>query len=126
MIVLYSDTTPELELQASEQELYELSKALGGAPTVIKCETEGVTDDIYPKVLRSISVNALADQIVDIQVTEDESLQISGEPARLSILAENVKNFAGDRPKGEHIHIDYYDDHPYLASTSIPIVIMHL
>lgn len=126
MILLYSDTTRELELRASGQELYQLSKALEGDGTTMECETAGVTVSPYSKLLRHISVAVAHDQDVEIRIAEDEDLQISGGRPKLSIFAEAVYTFAKEWGEGEHLHIEYYDNHPYLAPTSLPLVMTHL
>lgn len=126
MIVLYSDNARELELKASEQELYELSKALEEGGAVIKCETEGVAISPYSKLLSRILVDLAPEQDVEIHEPHDESLRITGGQPKFSTFAKVVNMFAKEWAAGGHLHVDYYDNHPYLSPDSVPLVMTHL
>ncbi len=62
------------------------------------------------------------DSLVQIGCSSD-SLSIEGAREKLEVLAENIEYVASSAADSNHIHIEYYQDHPYLAAESMPLVI---
>ncbi len=107
----------DLELQGTPDALRELASCLRSAGSLETC----------------IDANAIgegAPQRVCVRVTKGmvriyrlaAVLCIGGSPERLEILAGNVDTIASSGP-GNHIHVEHYEGHPYLGSTSEPLVI---
>jgi len=59
---------------------------------------------------------------------EGNTLVIRGSVDKLKILAENIEWFASSEKSnpsgGDHLHIEHYPDHFYLAPSSIPMVLV--
>lgn len=90
----------------------------------IKTDTEG-SPAPYDKFLKSIIIKTVPGQRLTFSATEDGDLLIAGESTGLEILAGNLKWFAdGERGTGDHMHVEYFPDHFYLAEDSIPMVFM--
>ncbi|MEH2175680.1 Imm32 family immunity protein [Nostoc sp.] len=49
-------------------------------------------------------------------------LKVEGEASKLAVLAECF-NFSDGSRRGSHSHVEYYEDHEWIASDSIPCVI---
>jgi hypothetical protein len=41
----------------------------------------------------------------------------------LALLAENVEGFASEADRSEHLHVDYFPGHDYLAQESDSLVV---
>ena len=53
----------------------------------------------------------------------DRALRVEGAKENLGILADNVSYAASAGCDGSHIHIEHYDEHPYLDAQSLPLII---
>jgi hypothetical protein len=53
------------------------------------------------------------------------ALLVSGGDSLLKVLAEDIDGLLSG-PASEHLHIDYYPDHYYLAEGSEPILITRI
>lgn len=126
MLVLYSGDTRELEIRATETDLVELSAKLLKDGSVIECERNSTDIAPYPYLLSVIVIEIIPDDSVKLRVIKNNELMISGDSRKLSILSETIANFAKDWVAGEHIHLEYFEDHPYLAEDSIQAVLTHL
>jgi hypothetical protein len=126
MIIRYSDKSRELELQATKQELDELSTKLTEDGAVIECGSSDIAVSPYTRFLSSILVKAVPAHKAELQVSEGETLVISGDQQKLSILAKSISSIGREFLKGEHAHIEYYEGDSCLSPSSIPLVIVHL
>jgi hypothetical protein len=50
-------------------------------------------------------------------------LSIVGDKSHLRTFSENVRWLAHDGAAGEHLHIDYFPTHLWLAESSAPLVL---
>jgi hypothetical protein len=79
----------------------------------------------YDKFLKSIVIKTVPGQRLAFTVTEDGDLLVAGEYTGLEAIAGNLKWFVEkERRQGDHLHVEYYPDHFFLAENSIPIVFM--
>jgi hypothetical protein len=56
----------------------------------------------------------------------NHNLHVSGSQKNMLILANNIKwliDSIRDGKNSNHIHIDYYEDHPFLSSSSLSLII---
>jgi hypothetical protein len=55
---------------------------------------------------------------------EGDALIVSGAWDKMKLLADNVSLLIEDSERGvDHCHLEYYEDHPWLDATTLPIVI---
>jgi hypothetical protein len=52
-----------------------------------------------------------------------ESLDIQGGPEAFSLLADNIEGFASEADQDDHLHVDYFPEHDYLAEGSGSVVV---
>ena len=60
--------------------------------------------------------------LLALTVEDEALLHIDGAPAHLEILAGWFL-FNHQSPPKTHAHFEYYDEHPFIASHSVPLVI---
>jgi hypothetical protein len=126
MIIRYADQAREVEIAATEQELLELSEKLKEGNLQVESNAKGYDVHPYSRFLSEIQVRIIPGHLVEFQVIQQEKLFIQGDYQKISILAEEILEFAKDCNQGEHIHIEYFDSHFYLSPNSVPVVIVHL
>ena len=80
----------------------------------------------YPEVLDAVRVATAPGKVV-IGV-DGRVLTFKGALEHLAVLARNVRNMADspDLDPKSHMHIEYYEDHYYLAESEISVVLMIL
>jgi hypothetical protein len=73
-------------------------------------------------LLAGLTVTASEHSLVQIGI-EDDMVRVVGGQTGLETLAENIRIFAGDAGSpDDHLHIDYYPGHFFLAEDSEPLV----
>lgn len=72
------------------------------------------------------SIRVSSDGHSGLEVVRDAAgVAIVGDLAARALLAENISKLAAAQPGlGGHLHIDYFPDHPYVRSTSAPVIVM--
>lgn len=124
--------SPRLLRAASELEL-SLSAAsarrLGAALRLSEAEvgTAAVADATpYDRPLAAIRVRRRESGKVTMCIDEENSaLVIEGEEQYLAVLAENIEGFFSvDSEVGDHLHIEYFDGHCYLAPSGLSLVVV--
>jgi hypothetical protein len=119
----------ELELAGRLQDIAWLAEQLGQVTEVLAVDLRDITPAAiapYDGGLRHLSLRPAPGSDVVIRSSGDE-LSISGDPSKLRILADNLASFAGtSHSVGQHLHIEHYPDHFYLASESQPLVVVAL
>ena len=77
--------------------------------------------DSYPygNLAECLEIDNLPGSLVNFRISSDKIL-VQGDLQKLSVIADNIIGLA---EYGQHIHIDYWEDHLYLSEYSIPIVI---
>ena len=50
-------------------------------------------------------------------------LSIEGTKEKMAILADNIEYVASSASDNTHIHIEYYEDHPYVDAGWIPLTV---
>ncbi len=126
MIIRYADQTHEVEIAGTEQEFLELSEKLKQGDSKMENNAEGQDVRPYSRFLSEIQVRVIPSHSLEFQVVQQKKLFIQGDYQKLSILAQEIMEFAKDCNQGKHIHIEYFDSHFYLSPNSVPVVIAHL
>jgi hypothetical protein len=123
MTVRYSNEPNELDIEATATDFQELSTKLMEDGSTMGCESV-LTPEPYSQLLESVVVKFSPGQNVELRVIKS-SLVISGDSQKLAVLSENMANFGKEWLAGEHIHLEYYEGHPFLSKASIPTVLTH-
>lgn len=85
--------------------------------------TPKATPPLYVGVARVIDVRSDGQPGLEI-VRNGEGVDIIGDPASRASLAENLTRLtAAPAMVGNHLHIEYYPDHPYIRATSAPVIV---
>lgn len=123
MIVLVTADGREGTLQGDASEYRSLADALrSGAGTISLSGQVDATP--YDSELTTIEIATRP--AVGVTITPDPEkrvLYISGDAGKLAILADIVSDSAALEATGGHVHIEHYEDHPYLAASSMPLVL---
>jgi len=118
-------TANELELALSAETAHLLGSALRQPSADLATLVEGPPAP-YAVWLPRILVRQHESGRVTLSIDEAKSaLVLEGERQYLDILAENIEGFIDDGPNpGDHLHIEYYDDHFYLAPSQISLTVV--
>ncbi|MFK4598258.1 Imm32 family immunity protein [Streptomyces pristinaespiralis] len=120
--VLREDSTRETELSGTRSELLALGQWLRSGQGEMSAATVA-NPYPYGRSLPRIGLRR-ADGKVRIAPSGDgESLEIQGGAQALALLADNVEGFALEADQDDHLHVDYFPDHDYLADGSDSLVI---
>ncbi|GLW19786.1 hypothetical protein Stsp01_65290 [Streptomyces sp. NBRC 13847] len=122
MKVLRNDSTEELELSGSRSELLALSQTLrnGDGESLL---TEVSDPFPYSRSLSRIEVRQTSGKVSISPSRDGDSLSVEGRLDSLCLLAENIEGFAFDAAQGDHLHVDYFPEHDYLARGSGSLVV---
>jgi len=117
-------TANELELALSADAAHQLGSALRQPNADLAALVEGPAAP-YAEWLSRIIVRQQESGRVTLSIDEAASaLALEGESQYLDILAQNIEGFIDDEPSpGDHLHIEYYDDHFYLAPSQISLTV---
>ena len=118
-------TANELELALSAEAARLVAFALRQPNADLAALVEG-SPAPYAAWLSHIVVRQQVSGRVTLSIDEPTSaLVLEGECQYLNVLAENIEGFISDDPDpGDHLHIEYYDDHFYLAPSQISLTVV--
>ena len=108
------------ELEATRQQILQLSEPNGPDTLRIEAQTDGDPSP-YSQWLSELVV-ARGSGPVRAEVLEHTTLEILGAPDLLATFA-SFWQFAPDAPQGAHFHHEYLDDSTTVAPDSLPLVI---
>lgn len=120
--VLRGDFTGELELSGTPSDLLTMSRKLRSGEGVALLAK--VSDPFpYSRSLSRIEVRRASGKIRISSSGDSESLSVEGEIESLALLADNIEGFALGAIQGDHLHVDYFPEHDYLAEGSGSLVV---
>ncbi|WP_328917515.1 MULTISPECIES: Imm32 family immunity protein [unclassified Streptomyces] len=120
--VLRGDSTGELELSGTRFELLALGRKLrsGEGEAIL----EKVPDPFpYSRSLLRIEIHQASGNIRISSSADGDSLNVEGRLESISLLAENIEGFALEADRCDHLHVDYFPEHDYLAEGSGSLVL---
>ncbi|MFJ9379408.1 hypothetical protein [Streptomyces sp. NPDC101455] len=122
MKVLRDDSTGELELSGSRSELLALGRKLrSGDGEILLAKASDPFP--YSGSLLRIGVRQASGKVRISSSGDSGSLDVEGRLESLSLLAENIEGFALEADQGDHLHVDYFPEHDYLAGGSGSLVV---
>ncbi|MFE7455794.1 hypothetical protein [Streptomyces sp. NPDC057554] len=120
--VLRNDSTGELELSGTRSELLALGQKLrSGRGEIILAKFSNPFP--YTRSLLRIEFQQATGKIRISSSEDGEALEVEGGPESLSLLAENIEGFALEADQDDHLHVDYFPEHDYLAEGSGSLVV---
>ncbi|MEV0951837.1 hypothetical protein [Promicromonospora sp. NPDC050249] len=120
--VLRGDSTGELELSGTCVELLTLGRKLRSGRGVILLDKVSRPFP-YTRSLLRIVIQQASGKIRVSSSGDGESLEVVGRLESLSLLAENIEGFALEADQGDHLHVDHFPEHDYLAEGSGSLVV---
>jgi hypothetical protein len=118
-----SDVTGEMELRGSRAQLEALAVRLrgGGSGSV---PLERVADPSpYDRSLSRVVIHEGTGRVDVSLMSDGQSLLIRGGGEFLEVLAANIEVFAQQAGRGEHLPVEYFPDHYYLAEEAQSLVV---
>ncbi|MFG2594561.1 hypothetical protein [Streptomyces sp. NPDC048462] len=120
--VLRGDSTGEMELSGPRSDLVALARELRSGQGEIRLEMVS-NPSPYSRSLLRIKYRQASGKIKISSSGDSESLEIQGGLEPISLLAENIESFALEADQDDHLHVDYFPEHDYLASGSESLVV---
>ncbi|MEV6969027.1 hypothetical protein AB0M47_28315 [Hamadaea sp. NPDC051192] len=119
MRIVYAESTGEIELSGSAEDLSRLAQRLRGEqePITLDRRTDPAPSD---RALSTVTIT-LTGQAVRVSV-EGDTLRLDGGAESLELLADNVQGVADAGDSDYHLHIEH-PGHEYVAPTSLPLVV---
>lgn len=77
----------------------------------------------YSRSLLRIKVRQASGKVRISSSGGGASLDVEGRPESLSLVAENIEGFALEADQSDHLHVDYFPEHDYLAGGSGSLVV---
>lgn len=114
--LLHGDSTGELELTGTRSELLALGRKLrsgSGRGEIRLIKVSGPFP--YTRCLLRIQFRQGSWKIGMSVSGDGEALEIEGGPESLSLLANKIERSALGEGQDDHLHVDYFPDHDYLA-----------
>jgi hypothetical protein len=119
MIFRYSLIFQEIAISATQIELVDLAQFFSKGAGSIAVE-QNVSPYPYERIASCLEIESIPTNLVCIGVCFNKII-VQGDLQKLSVISENIFNLA-DGGSG-HMHIEYFEDHPYLCEKSTPLVI---
>ena len=118
-----------LELEGDVVGLLDLSHALTCDRQTRAIQLSTIQPPPYDRCLTAILITKISDDAACLNISRIASeMHITGPGRKLAVLAKNIKFLISQTVEPtstiqEHIHIEWYQDHPLLSPTSIPLTI---
>ncbi|MDX3667605.1 Imm32 family immunity protein [Streptomyces europaeiscabiei] len=123
LVVRCSAEPGEVEVSGSVNSLGEWANALTRDDVEIST-SPGDDPSPYPRCLTGIRVRSTAPGLVKMSVDVDrQALTFTGSGESMKVLAENILGLCREGVPGDHLHIEYFPDHFYLAESRISLVV---
>ncbi|MEV4489451.1 hypothetical protein AB0K04_04960 [Micromonospora coxensis] len=119
MEILFDPVTGAVDLSASAVGYRLLADVLTAGRG--RCPARSSTPGHGEVPLASVEVSTAPGPAVMVEV-DGGRLRVSGDRAKLAVLAEDIRNMA-DAEDGGHLHIEYHPGHGYLAEGSAPLIV---
>jgi len=115
---------PEVELSGTAVEWLALALAVRHDGVVIPCES-GSDPQPYARFGHQMVVAHVPGQKVRFTIAND-GIEIAGDPAHLETLSQVMSGFTDSLPHSYHVHVEYQGDNHYVASGSVPAILLYL
>ncbi len=114
----------EIELSGTAAEWLALAHAVRHNGTVIPCESD-FNPQPYARIGHQITIIHIPEQKVRFRACEG-GVEIEGDPAYLESLSRVMSALSCSLSAGYHVHVEYQGGDHFVASGSVPAILMHL
>lgn len=121
MIFRYSLNPQEISISGTKIELMNLSRLFLQGDNLIKGE-KNADPHPYKELSEYLEIRNLEKSLVSFKVLSGKILA-QGDLQKLLIVSENILDLLEHSTYENHIHMEYFEDHPYLSEESIPVII---
>lgn len=119
---LREDSSGEIELSGTRSELLRLVRDLRtGQGEIHLSKVENPFP--YDSSLSRIEFRKSSGKVKVSSLSEGETLELQGGLESLGLLADNIEGFALEAAEDDHLHVDYFPEHDYLAEGSGSLVV---
>jgi hypothetical protein len=117
----YSSDSQEIDVSGTNIELMNLAEYFSKGEGIIDGQKQG---DPYPysAFVGCLEVKKVKDSLVSFRILPGQII-VKGDLQKLSIISENILTLASDGGYANHLHIEHFEDHPYLSEESIPVIV---
>ncbi len=123
MIIRYTQSThKEISILGNHQDLQQMSRLFSTSQGYIICNADS-NPAPYEQYAMGLIIKRIENKLVEFSITENIEILVEGNRNMLSMIAENIVDFSQNAITESHMHIDYFEDHPYLDKKSIPVII---
>jgi hypothetical protein len=123
MLAARAVETGELKLSAERRELLALAGAAEAGSGYFSLAADADVTP-YDVALSDLEIRPVDRPTVRVAVGEaGKRLVITGDSSSLGVFAQNLRGLAETPITGDHLHIEYYPEHFYLDSESLPLVV---
>ncbi|MFC5185043.1 hypothetical protein ACFPM5_26990 [Actinomadura harenae] len=120
--VLREDSTGEMELSGTRSELLALAREFRRGRGEVRIPK--VSDPApYGRSLSRIDFRQASGKVGISSSGDGEVMEVQGGLDSLALLADNIEGFALEADQGDHLHVDHFPEHDYLAEGSDPLVV---
>ena len=110
----------EIEIAGGYEELQDIATVLRAGRGMIAC---GAAGDPSPYAAFFTSIEVVADESDRVRIAADgTTVRILGAAEPLAGLSDVFDDLA-DEALGDHVHVEWYPEHPMIAKGSIPTVL---
>jgi hypothetical protein len=121
--VRLSPATGEIDVAMDSESARELVEALRAGRGTLRGDTTGNAAPFEGFLGRIVVRSGEPGKVRLAPDSPAGALIISGDRSRLNILADNVEALSRTSSSaGDHLHVEYFPDHFYLAENSAPVV----
>jgi hypothetical protein len=115
---------PEIELSGTGVEWSALAQAVRHDGLVVPCESDADPRP-YARFGDQIVVAHTPNRKVRFAISE-VGVEITGDPVHLETLSRVMSTLSGPLPPGYHVHVDYQGDDHFVASDSVPVILLYV
>lgn len=120
--VLREDSTGEMELSGTRSELLALGRGLRSGQGEFRIPKDS-NPFPYDRSLSRIEFRQASGKVRISSSGDGETLEVQGRLESLALLADNIEGFALEADQDDHLHVDYFPEHDYLAEGSESLVV---
>lgn len=81
------------------------------------------SDPAWPRSLNGVRIQTSEGALLQVYIASDDWLVIVGSSESLRSTGDNVSTLLPEPVGGDHLHLEWYDGHPFFDPGSLPLVV---